>query len=906
MNKKLLFGLFAACTMLFAVSCTEEADVTNSDKVQFTLKKPAAAAGQSLGNEDDPYILVAQVFDHKGDLLQKLSKTITPAFADDLKEEVSLELVRNQDYTVVFWTQRSKSQSFDYRDLTDIQINYDEFVKEAQNSNSVDAFFGSTSVSGGIVTHDVYLTRPFAQVNVVIPATEYEWATVNAEAHLNSTHITVNKLATGFNAITGAITGTKENITFSAAALPTETLEIDTAGTGVTTTYRLLSTNLLLANDLSNEGNASTLAKITCTITTGNQPIEILSENTPIQRNYRTNIILQSLKRTHEFTVEVKPEVLGEFNINADVEKTYTEAIQDMIAAGGTVTVDSALTKIDLTGVTNDLTLYLNAKVGSVIMGTATSTAAAPAAVYAAPAATVAPNITINVAKDVAYPTFTFTGAVQNYTIKGDPTTSEALTTNFINDNNTSITNLTLDGIKIVEGVAFVFDHQEKYIKAGSLMSGKNITVKNCVGTGLKKTFLRMTSCIDAQILNNNISYATMDGITHHGIDLYVPYATLVEGNTITNADKHGLMINWANNNVITVKNNIFNGAGEDGVKADSSRYVVVTNNTINVSEYGVRIDRLHSDEAGHTTTLTISNNTISTPANNGAYAICVNNRDDKDHPKATGTINLTAKDNKIGDGGIGGNRYFIVKDNGMTLTGDCQTPFTVADGVAIAADGTYAISNKEGMYWFADQVNNVGKSFYGETLVLTQDIDLENTYWESIGQTGSSKTLFQGTFDGKNYTIRNLKIGNENEEGSYHSSGLFGWVEQAYATFKNIKVDGAWVKGHHYVAVIVGYNYGTVENCHVSNATIYCTHAGTEPCGDKAGTIVGYNQGTISNCTATNCQITAGRDAGTIVGYSHPDNVINCSATEVTISEDPTCPRKGENMAGGIIGRTN
>ena len=128
----------------------------------------------------------------------------------------------------------------------------------------------------------------------------------------------------------------------------------------------------------------------------------------------------------------------------------------------------------------------------------------------------------------------------------------------------------------------------------------------------------------------------------------------------------------------------------------------------------------------------------------------------------------------------------------------------------------------------FADELNVNGKSFSGKTFKLGADIDLGNTEWTPIGQTGGNgtTTYFQGTFDGDNHTIKNLAISASAwDEGANYAAGLFGFIDPGGATIKNLTIDGAKVEGHHWTGAVVGYLTGTVENCHVKNATIISTH---------------------------------------------------------------------------------
>lgn len=117
-----------------------------------------------------------------------------------------------------------------------------------------------------------------------------------------------------------------------------------------------------------------------------------------------------------------------------------------------------------------------------------------------------------------------------------------------------------------------------------------------------------------------------------------------------------------------------------------------------------------------------------------------------------------------------------------------------------------------------------------------------------------------------------------------------------------------ATVKGNHNVGVIAGYletSGCTIENCSVTGATIECHVANDDANGDKAGVIVGHagNNGvSVKNCTASNSTVSAGRDAGQIVGAAKEANVTGCSATNVTVSANNK--GTGDNIRNEIIGR--
>lgn len=200
----------------------------------------------------------------------------------------------------------------------------------------------------------------------------------------------------------------------------------------------------------------------------------------------------------------------------------------------------------------------------------------------------------------------------------------------------------------------------------------------------------------------------------------------------------------------------------------------------------------------------------------------------------------------------------------------------------------------------FATAVNG-GNTFSGTNVALGADIDLNNMNWTPAG---TSTDAFKGTFDGQGHTIRNLKI-----SGLDNSTivGLFGRLN---GTVRNLVIDGADIShtsdGNGGIGVVAGsiYNTGLIENVTVRNANI----AGNR----WTGGIVGYIYGSVKDCSVSNIEITLipdkltdnndnGDKAGGIVGMSASDNggeVTGNTADNVTI--------KGYRDLGGIAGAAN
>lgn len=221
---------------------------------------------------------------------------------------------------------------------------------------------------------------------------------------------------------------------------------------------------------------------------------------------------------------------------------------------------------------------------------------------------------------------------------------------------------------------------------------------------------------------------------------------------------------------------------------------------------------------------------------------------------------------------------------------------------------GVITITTAEQLAKIAEEVNS-GNTFAGVTILLDRDIDLNNIEWIPIGYgVKATGKAFAGTFDGQNHTIYNLKIsrfvGGGSDVRSSAGVGLFGFAGKS-SVIKNVKIDTTNVNGNHYVGSLIGYALQmTVENCEVTNATINCTKFDADEEGDKAGAIIGHAAYVKANgISATNSVVSAGRDAGQVVGcIANSTTLRNISATNVHVSANGTST--GENVKNEVLGR--
>ena len=152
----------------------------------------------------------------------------------------------------------------------------------------------------------------------------------------------------------------------------------------------------------------------------------------------------------------------------------------------------------------------------------------------------------------------------------------------------------------------------------------------------------------------------------------------------------------------------------------------------------------------------------------------------------------------------------------------------SVASGVALNMDGEYVISNAEGMFWVATEVNVNDNYFSGKTIKLGAIIDLDNKEWTPIGSAVKDHG-FMGNFDGNGYAIKNLSITNiDLDADGYAYAGLFGVTEGTDANnenyIKNLVIENVNINttGKIVAAAIAYPYYTTIENITVKgNVTI-------------------------------------------------------------------------------------
>ena len=235
--------------------------------------------------------------------------------------------------------------------------------------------------------------------------------------------------------------------------------------------------------------------------------------------------------------------------------------------------------------------------------------------------------------------------------------------------------------------------------------------------------------------------------------------------------------------------------------------------------------------------------------------------------------------------------------------------------GYTIEGNGSYTVTSADGLMNIAELVNG-GKTDINIT--LDKNIDLTGKGWTPIGT--SFDNSYKGTFDGGGHTITGLTVTTNDQ-----FVGLFGYLNRA-GTVKNVVMEGIQITSNHMFGCtggVVGYSWGTIENCSVSGSVSGTDCVGGVVGSQKAGSIIGCctsatvkgthyvggvageKWGTMTACYATGnvtLEIASQKNlyGGGVVGLNGGSRVLACYATgNVTSTGSST----GNVHIGGLFG---
>lgn len=160
----------------------------------------------------------------------------------------------------------------------------------------------------------------------------------------------------------------------------------------------------------------------------------------------------------------------------------------------------------------------------------------------------------------------------------------------------------------------------------------------------------------------------------------------------------------------------------------------------------------------------------------------------------------------------------------------------------------------------------------------LSADIDMEmyaqGNGWDPIES-------FSGIFEGRGYTIKNLKINRDSER----YCGLFGEVT-SQGVLSAIVLTDVEVNGGEYTGALAGSCSGVVSNCEVTGSV--------NGSGKSVGGLIGaYSVNSVTSSHA-NAAVTGTEDVGGLIGTLH-SGAINTSYSEGNVV--------GSKNIGGLVG---
>ena len=244
------------------------------------------------------------------------------------------------------------------------------------------------------------------------------------------------------------------------------------------------------------------------------------------------------------------------------------------------------------------------------------------------------------------------------------------------------------------------------------------------------------------------------------------------------------------------------------------------------------------------------------------------------------------------------GSRYkYTVKVNATGLTLEGCTIGNWVDGGGESGEAedlgyiydsntnTYTVYNANGLMNIAELVNG-GKSDINIT--LDTDIDLTGKDWTPIGTDYDNS--YKGTFDGGGHTITGLTFTTNDEY-----AGLFGWLNRA-GTVKNVVMEGVQITSNQIyggsIGGVVGYSWGTIENCSVSGSV-----SGTVYVGGVVGAQIG---GSITGCSSS-ATVKGTVDVGGVAGQTNSSATLTACYAMGNVTS--TGSSTGYMHIGGFLG---
>ena len=203
--------------------------------------------------------------------------------------------------------------------------------------------------------------------------------------------------------------------------------------------------------------------------------------------------------------------------------------------------------------------------------------------------------------------------------------------------------------------------------------------------------------------------------------------------------------------------------------------------------------------------------------------------------------------------------------------------------------NGAFIISTPEELAYLSSQVNSGNLITEGVIFRLTNDLDMSNRYFTPIG---TQTNPFKGTFEGNNYSIKNLTISSSIDD-TISNIGLFGYTQ-------NANINGVSIVNNYYEdnekseitiigGVIAVMDGGRLSNSFVENTNSTYTNFNRNNSKTILGGLVGQIKGlsiidiTYANYVMTLNETTEISNVGSFVGMVDTDANVKISNSYLT-----------------------
>lgn len=359
-----------------------------------------------------------------------------------------------------------------------------------------------------------------------------------------------------------------------------------------------------------------------------------------------------------------------------------------------------------------------------------------------------------------------------------------------------------------------------------------------------------------------------------------------VTGSTITGKGSvggiigHGSCAAWTNVVIeeTTVENNIITSTGSSNVKAGAVMGTIGAAGQ-DATANGVTM------KGGATVSATVAGNTVTS---NGTEVTTIYGR------QGTSTGMLYVAGGSYDKYPIEENVAYAAPVEGYEIVENADGTYGVQEILAtLAGLGTeeepFLINNVDDLKLFRNSVNAEETKYNaaGVYVALGADIDLAGEDW-SVNIGDDCNTTFDGIFDGKNHTIKNLTSTETAQKGDgYICTGLFGAI-YGNAVVKNLTIENVTIDCGNFtgnnVAAVVGFAYnvtGSIENVKVVGDINISAPAAT-----GVGVIVGYDYYSPA-LKIESCQVIGNSGPAVVSGISYTGGLIGYASTKAVINNN-------------------